>query len=181
MVRSIKTVSFSCLLNQDILVLSTKPIFFLSATDTSYRKKMNTTETFLHVVLFPHLERNLTIVYSKNSDLWFSKGLSPNMTDLTKKFIKNVVDTQLSHLSNSSTTIDNSTDSSSLKQKNDLILQYLSIIYQRDERICIRCPLKSLTDSEPFEDDKAIVEGNQTKVAAGCQKAKKMRTWIPLL
>jgi hypothetical protein len=152
---------------------------------------MNTTHLTMNGtvrrILFPHLERSLTFVYSKNSDLCFSKGLSLNMTDLTKTLMKNVVDTQLSHLSESSTTIDNSSCSARLKQKNDLILQYLSIIYQRYERICFRCPLKSLTDSEPFEDDKAIVEGNQTEAAAvaagrkGCQKEKEMQTPIQLL
>jgi hypothetical protein len=115
---------------------------------------------------FPHLERNLTIVYLNNGDqwdLWFSKGLSENVIDLTIKFIENMIDTQLSHLSNSSTTIDNG--SSSLKQKKDLILQYLSITYQGDERTCFRRPLKIFTDFEPFDDVKTILEGKQKAAA----------------
>jgi hypothetical protein len=123
---------------------------------------------------FPHLERNLTIVYLNNGDqwdLWFSKGLSENVIDLTIKFIENMIDTQLSHLSNSSATIDNG--SSSLKQKKDLILQYLSITYQGDERTCFRRPLKIFTDFEPFDDAKTILEGKQKAVAVSGMSERK--------
>ncbi len=126
---------------------------------------------------FPHLEKS-TIVYMNIGDqwdLWFSKNVNQSLVDLSIKFIENLIETQLARTlgvslgdvnATGNITINsppnaNGDPNHTLSSLKTLVLQYLQITNQGDERQCFRRPLKIFTDFEPFEDVNAILANRQ--------------------
>lgn len=127
---------------------------------------------------FPHLEKN-SIVYMNIGDqwdLWFAKGCKQNVIDLAIKFIENLIETQLSRTIG----VGFNGNDHGIKSPNSaadanatlkaLVLQYLQITNQGEERQCFRHPLKIFTDFEPFDNVETILAHRQEQFD---QEAKK--------